>query len=175
MGRAMIADTFITLGAVSGFTGVCGPKTVIQMYGKDVKPCAEYKGVSLEGKPGLAMTPPKLHDGYNALPLVGLWAQAPYLHNGSVPTLYHLLVPNERPTKFIKSRLDYDKKLVGFSWDIQQPSTNNEGYLLDTTLTAALSNKGHDKNIEQDGKTFKLNWSDDKEGALALVEYLKTL
>lgn len=175
MGRAMIADTFITLGAVSGFTDVCGPTTTIKMYGKDVKPCAEYKGVSLEDKSSLAMTPPKLHDGYNALPLVGLWAQAPYLHNGSVPTLYHLLVPNERPTKFIKSRLDYDKKLVGFSWDAQQSSTNNEGYLLDTSLTAALSNKGHDTDIKQDGKTFKLNWSDDKEGARALIEYLKTL
>src|ERR1700694_4819378 len=54
---------------------------------------------------------------YNALPLGGVWAQAPYLHNGSVPTLYHLLVPSERPTVFMKGRLDYDKKLVGYAWD----------------------------------------------------------
>lgn len=175
MGRANIASVFITLGAQSGFTDVCGPDTTVIMYGKETKPCAEYKGVSLEGKKSLAMTPPKLHDGYNALPLVGLWAQAPYLHNGSVPTLYHLLIPNERPAKFIKSRLNYDKKLVGFSWSPEETSTNNEGYLLDTTLTAGLSNKGHDQDILQDGKTFKLNWENDKAGAAAIIEYLKTL
>lgn len=175
MGRANIAGLFVTLGAVSGFTDVCSPKTVVQMYGKDAKPCAEYKGVSLEGKSKLAMTAPKQHDGYNALPLVGLWAQAPYLHNGSVPTLYHLLVPGERPAVFIKSRLDYDPKLVGFAWNPAEPAAKGEGYVMDTRLAPALSNKGHDQNIQLDGKTFKLNWSDDKAGALALLEYLKTL
>lgn len=175
MGRANIAGLFVTLGAISGFTDVCGVDTVVTMYGKAVKPCAEYKGVSLADKKSLAMTPPQLHDGYNALPLVGLWAQAPYLHNGSVPTLYHLLVPGERPAVFVKSRLDYDKKLVGFSWNPDESTNNKEGYVFDTRLSPALSNQGHDKDIQQNGKTFKLNWSDDKAGALAIVEYLKTL
>ena len=121
------------------------------------------------------MTPPKQHDGYNALPLVGLWAQAPYLHNGSVPTLYHLLVPNERPAVFVKSRLDYDKKLVGFAWNPSEATSNKEGYVFDTHLSPAMSNTGHDKDIQQDGKVFKLNWADDKEGAAAIIEYLKTL
>jgi len=175
MGRANIAGLFVTLGAISGFTDVCGATTVVQMYGKDAKPCAQYKGVSLEGKQKLAMTPTKQHDGYNALPLVGLWAQAPYLHNGSVPTLYHLLVPSERPAVFVKSRLSYDPQLVGFSWDPNEKTVGAEGYLLDTRLAPALSNKGHDKDIQQDGKTFKLDWTNDKEGAKALIEYLKTL
>lgn len=175
MGRAKISGLFVTLGAISGFTDVCNPDTVVEMYGKDVKPCAQYKGVSLEGKKSLAMTPPKLHAGYNALPLVGLWAQAPYLHNGSVPTLYHLLVPNERPATFTKSRLDYDKTLVGFSWNVEEASPYKEGYLFDTRLAPAMSNKGHDKDIQQGGKTFKLDWSNDKPGAMALLEYLKTL
>ncbi len=175
MGRAKVAGLFVTLGAISGFNDVCGADTVVQMYGKDAKPCSHYKGVSLEGKKTLAMTPPKLHDGYNALPLVGLWAQAPYLHNGSVPTLYHLLVPNERPAIFVKSRLDYDKKLVGFAWNTNETTANKEGYIFDTRLSTAMSNKGHDKDIQQDGKTFKLNWSNDKAGALAIIEYLKTL
>jgi hypothetical protein len=175
MGRAKVAGLFVTLGAISGFNDVCGADTVVQMYGKDTKPCAHYKGVSLEGKKSLAMTPPKLHDGYNALPLVGLWAQAPYLHNGSVPTLYHLLVPNERPAIFVKSRLDYDKKLAGFAWNTNETTANKEGYIFDTRLSPAMSNKGHDKDIQQDGKTFKLNWSNDKAGALAIIEYLKTL
>ncbi|GGY64942.1 hypothetical protein GCM10011613_05940 [Cellvibrio zantedeschiae] len=175
MGRAKIAGLFVTLGAISGFTDVCDAGTVVQMYDKDVKPCAEYKGVSLKGKKSLAMTAPKQHEGYNALPLVGLWAQAPYLHNGSVPTLYHLLVPNERPAVFVKSRLDYDQKLAGFVWELDAAKDKNEGYEFDTRLSPAMSNRGHDTNIEQDGKTFKLNWADDKEGALALVEYLKIL
>lgn len=175
MGRANISGLFVTLGAIGGFTDVCSPTTVIPMYGKDAKPCAQYKGVSLEGKKSLAMTPPKLHDGYNALPLVGLWAQAPYLHNGSIPTLYHLLVPNERPASFIKSRLDFDKKWVGFAWNIDDKASAKEGYVFDTRLAPALSNQGHDHDIKQDGKTFKLNWSEDKAGAMALIEYLKTL
>lgn len=177
MGRAKIAGLFVTLGAVGGFTEVCDADTVVQMYGKDVKPCGQYKEVSLAGKKLLAMTAPKQHQGYNALPLVGLWAQAPYLHNGSVPTLYHLLMPNERPPVFVKSRLDYDKDLIGFKWALDEAgqSQAKEGYLFDTRLSPAMSNQGHDKDIKQDGKTFKLNWTDNKEGALAIIEYLKTL
>lgn len=178
MGRAKIAGLLITLGAQSGFTKVCSPKTsgVLDMSGPGAKDCVEYKGVSLEGKSTQAMTWPAQHDGYNALPLVGLWAQAPYLHNGSVPTLYHMLMPKERPAKFIKSRLDYDPEKVGFSWDPAKSSHSpTEGYLLDTTATPALSNAGHDKDITMDGKTFKLDWSDDKAGAAALIEYLKTM
>jgi hypothetical protein len=177
LGRAKIAGTLITLGAQNSFTEVCSPTLTVDMHGIPGKPCAEYKGVSLVGKKELAMTAPSQHDGYNALPLIGIWAQGPYLHNGSVPTLYHLLVPGERPAKFIKSRLDFDKEKVGFSWDQKVPSKSgkNEGYMLDTALSAALSNAGHDHNIKDGGNTFKLDWSDDKAGAMAIIEYLKTL
>jgi hypothetical protein len=37
-------------------------------------------------------------DGYVAPPLEGIWASAPYLHNGSVPTLWHLMNPSKRPS-----------------------------------------------------------------------------
>lgn len=173
-GRARIAGLFVTLGAISGFTDVCGADTEVNMLEKLEKPCATFKGVSLAGKQSLAMTPTKQHEGYNALPLVGLWAQAPYLHNGSVPTLYHLLVPGERPEIFVKSRLDFDTQKVGFVWE-QNAGNSNEGYLLDTRLAPALSNKGHDRDIQQGEKLFKLDWANDKEGAMALIEYLKTL
>src|SRR5262249_32848517 len=39
--------------------------------------------------------------GYVAPPLSGLWATAPYLHNGSVPTLWHLMHPDQRPNRFL--------------------------------------------------------------------------
>jgi hypothetical protein len=121
------------------------------------------------------MLPPRVHNGYNALPLPGLWAQAPYLHNGSVPTLYHMLVPSERPAIFVKSRLDFDKQNVGFNWQQETWDDKSEGYLYDTAASPATSNAGHDHDIIQNGKTYKLDWSSDKAGAWALIEYLKTL
>ena len=141
--------------------------------GDRIAPCAKFEDVSLENRADVSMADPATHEGYNALPLGGVWAQAPYLHNGSTPTLYHLLVPRERPAVFIKSRLDYDKKLVGFSWEPAQ-TLSREGYRFDTTSFPALSNKGHDKDVVEDGKTLKLDWSDDVAGAMAIVEYLKT-
>ena len=177
MGRAKVAGTIITLAAQSGFTSDadCSPTTTIEMEGKQVQPCAEYRGVSLKGKSKLAMLPPRVHDGYNALPLSGLWAQAPYLHNGSVPTLYHMLVPSERPGIFVKSRLDFDKHNVGFNWQQESWLDKSEGYLYDTTASPATSNAGHDHDITENGKTYKLDWSNNKAGAWALIEYLKTL
>jgi len=177
MGRAKIAGTIITIAAQSGFTSDadCSPTTTIEIEEKQVQPCAEYRGVSLKGKSKQAMLPPRVHDGYNALPLSGLWAQAPYLHNGSVPTLYHMLVPLERPNVFVKSRLDFDNHNVGFSWQQESWINKNEGYLYDTTASPATSNVGHDHDIRENGKTYKLDWSNDKAGAWALIEYLKTL
>lgn len=53
---------------------------------------------------------------YRARPLNGVWATAPYLHNGSVPSLYLMLTPAaERPTQFCLGSRDYDPKHVGLS------------------------------------------------------------
>jgi hypothetical protein len=53
---------------------------------------------------------------YRARPLNGVWATAPYLHNGSVPSLYLMLMPaTERPTQFCLGSRDYDPKHVGLS------------------------------------------------------------
>ena len=51
--------------------------------------------------------------GYVAPPLDGIWASAPYLHNGSVPTLWHLLHPNERPKVWKRQAAGYDSERVG--------------------------------------------------------------
>ena len=113
--------------------------------------------------------------GYNALPLGGIWAQAPYLHNGSVPTIYHLLVPSERPTAFLKSSLDYDKELLGFSWSLDGPVQDSAAYVFDSRAFHAFSNAGHDKDIQDGDNTYKLDWSDDEDGVMAIIEYMKTL
>ena len=53
---------------------------------------------------------------YRARPLNGVWATAPYLHNGSVPSLYLMLTPAaERPTQFCLGSRDFDPKHVGLS------------------------------------------------------------
>src|SRR5262249_36266871 len=59
--------------------------------------------------------------GYQAPPLDGVWATAPYFHNGSVPTVYHVLNSKARPRLFTRSfgteKDDYDD--VNMGWKIQ--------------------------------------------------------
>ncbi|MEC7709209.1 MAG: cytochrome c [Planctomycetota bacterium] len=52
-------------------------------------------------------------EGYVAPPLDGVWASAPYFHNGSVPTLWHVLHPKNRPTIWSRSPVGYDTNKVG--------------------------------------------------------------
>jgi mono/diheme cytochrome c family protein len=51
--------------------------------------------------------------GYVAPPLDGIWASGPYFHNGSVPTLWHVLHPGQRPAIWKRSRDRYDQARVG--------------------------------------------------------------
>ncbi len=51
--------------------------------------------------------------GYVAPPLDGIWASAPYFHNGSVPTLWHVLHPDERPKIWKRTVNGYDQQRVG--------------------------------------------------------------
>jgi hypothetical protein len=52
-------------------------------------------------------------EGYVAPPLDGIWASAPYFHNGSVPTLWHVLHPDARPSVWRRSENGYDPERVG--------------------------------------------------------------
>ena len=54
-------------------------------------------------------------NGYAAMPLDGIWLRAPYLHNGSVPTLRALLFLDERPARFYRAYDVYDWRAVGFA------------------------------------------------------------
>ena len=67
-----------------------------------------------------------------------VWATAPFLHNGSVPTLYDLLSPvAERPKKFWLGSLDFDPAKLGYA------SHRQTGlFALDTSLKGN-SNAGH--------------------------------
>ncbi|OJT18864.1 hypothetical protein BO221_39825 [Archangium sp. Cb G35] len=95
---------------------------------------------------------------YKARPLNGTWASSPYLHNGSVPTLYALLLPpTERPQTFSVGRWEYDPKQVGYI------SAGSAPFVFDTRVTGN-SNRGHEYGVTLPDTD---RW--------ALVEYLKTL
>ena len=100
------------------------------------------------------------HGPYAARPLYGIWAAAPYLHNGSVPTLYHLLLPPEqRPKAFALGGREYDPVKLGFAVDT---SCSQQDCLVDTTRTG-------------DGNGGHLWGTDlDEPDRMALLEYLKT-
>ena len=130
---------------------------------------------------------------YKGRALDGIWATAPYLHNGSVPNLYDLLLPAKpatgaaaggqyRPDTFVVGSREFDPHMVGFKSD------GYPGFVFRTTLKGN-SNAGHDYGTVD---TFELN----QDGSIAknpdgtpkvklpaltdaqrwdLVEYLKSL
>jgi hypothetical protein len=53
--------------------------------------------------------------GYVAPPLLGIWATAPYFHNGSVPTLWHVMHPDERPKLWKRTSQQFDSEKVGLT------------------------------------------------------------
>jgi cytochrome c peroxidase len=62
-----------------------------------------------------AFRPPLEEGQYLCGPLDGIWARAPYLHDGSVPTLRDLLRPAaQRPRSFFRGNRRYDPKNLGF-------------------------------------------------------------
>ena len=110
--------------------------------------------------------------GYQAPPLDGVWATAPYFHNGSVPTLAGVLDSRSRPRLFTRSFNtavgDYDRANVGWKvWAVPAPGKDVSGHerrkVYDTTKPGR-GNTGH-------------TYGDDLTPAerAAVIEYLKTL
>jgi len=104
---------------------------------------------------GLLFQLPELH--YKARPLNGVWATAPYLHNGSVPNLRQLIWIEERATQFKVGCTEYDPAVVGYVQDCVEAS------VLDTTIPGN-TNVGH-------LKTQFLGERDRQ----AILEFLKSL
>jgi len=83
---------------------------------------------------------------YRSKTLVGIWATAPFLHNGSVPTIFDLLHPAaERPTQFRVGHHEYDPVKLGIETDPSRltPPPNAMPYELDTRLPGNW-NTGHE-------------------------------
>jgi len=96
---------------------------------------------------------------YHARPLDGIWATAPYLHNGSVPNLYQLLLPPDarQQTFYVGSR-EFDPEAVGF-----RSKPGKHAFLFDASLPGNL-NTGH---------YYGTDLTDDERWDL--IEFLKTL
>jgi hypothetical protein len=111
-------------------------------------------------------------EGYQAPPLDGVWATAPYLHNGSVPTLYDMLNSKTRPKIFTRSfstdENAYDKTKVGWKVELLQKAPKNlspyERRKIYDTTQPGRGNGGH---------TFGDKFKDNERWAI--IEYLKTL
>ncbi|MEY4902641.1 MAG: hypothetical protein RLZZ292_456 [Bacteroidota bacterium] len=101
-------------------------------------------------------------NGYVAPPLDGVWATAPYLHNGSVPDLYTLLKSSDRPTFWTRSFGDKDYNYVSIGWNYIKKSATEPG-IYDTTKKG-YANTGH---------TYGDFMTDEER--FSVIEYLKGL
>jgi len=122
-----------------------------------------------EVKDGYTALPSK---GYQAPPLDGLWATAPYLHNGCAPTVEHVLNSKIRPIIFTRSyktgEEDYDAKRLGWKFTELKEMPKTEAAIerrkIYDTREPGRGNGGH---------TFGDHFSDEERAAV--IEYLKTL
>ncbi len=108
-------------------------------------------------------------DGYVAPALDGIWASAPYFHNGSVPTLWHLLNPSKRPDVWRPTSEEFDNEKVGLTTkvELKVPFTELDAAIRRSyfdTSRFGKSNSGHDYPAELTDTERR-----------AVLEYLKTL
>ena len=107
--------------------------------------------------------------GYVAQPLNGIWASAPYLHNGSVPTLWHLFHADKRPKVWQRTEDGYDYERGGLEiveFDAV-PATARTGKQRRTYFDTTMFGKS------KEGHLFPDLLSEDEK--VAVLEYLKTL
>jgi mono/diheme cytochrome c family protein len=103
--------------------------------------------------------------GYANMPLDGLWLRAPYLHNGSVPTVRALLEPSDnRPKLFYRGDDVLDGRNLGFISD--RAEENGRKYFAYDTSIQGNGNRGHE------GEAYGTHLPPEQKDAL--VEYLKT-
>jgi hypothetical protein len=133
----------------------------------------------------------EMRNEFMARPHAGVWATPPFLHNGSIPTLYEVLSPvEERTPCFYLGDLEFDPVHVGY---VVRPCRNGEGgaglFRFDTTVPGN-SNAGHEfrrddhaghtftseecKSFENGGKNGILGCELSGAQRLAIIEYLKT-
>jgi hypothetical protein len=112
--------------------------------------------------------------GYQAPPLDGIWATAPYFHNGSAPTVYHVLNSKARPKIFTRSyRTDleaYDPTRLGWKVrELDEAPDPKKGPAIELRKVYDTTKPGRGNG----GHTFGDRLSETER--MAVIEYLKTL
>lgn len=135
-------------------------------------PWTDTAGVVRPGRAAMSGNRPnewRAPAAYRARPLNGIWATAPYLHNGAVPSLYQMLLPGEqRDAVFQVGSRQFKPRDVGFS-TATRPGT----FRFDTALPGN-SNRGHE--FRNGGPGPGIIGPELGEGQRRdIVEYLKTL
>lgn len=107
--------------------------------------------------------------GYVAPPLDGIWASAPYFHNGSVPTLWHVLHADERPHVWKRTEDGYDQQRVGLEIEefdavpkAVKAAAHRRRYFDTSLLGKSAAGHRYPQKLTEDEKT-------------AVLEYLKSL
>ena len=152
-----------------------GYDLIYAFFNNDIR--ASLKGGNYD--PDTSVEPLKSLFAYKARPLNGIWATAPYLHNGSVPSLYDLLLPKKRPGDPADGEYRPDTFVVGsreFEPDkVGLRHSGYAGFVFDTSIPGN-SNAGHEytsgRTAQPDGRILPAL---DKEARLDLLEYIKTL
>ena len=131
---------------------------------------------------------PSSRRGYVAGPLRGVWAVAPYLHNGSVPTLRQLLVPSLRTdVPFLRGSVTYNQKDGGWEWEpsreAQLRAQGETAIALHDPRQAGFAPVGHGSTnnpmvTDGQGKSVRVAWSDSAADTATvddLIAYLLSL
>jgi hypothetical protein len=128
----------------------------------------EEEAAKMHGYRELPVARPSQVPHYKAAPRDGVWATPPFMHNGSVPNLYEMLLPAAQRTKKFCLGRDFDPVKVGVD-----TSCKSGTYLIDTTLRGS-SNQGHsfEDGPRGNGVIGPLLTEEDR---WALVEYLKSI
>lgn len=147
----------------------------LSFFDNDIKPSVK----SGDYKPDTTANPYDSLLSYKGRSLNGIWATAPYLHNGSVPSLYDLLLPQKRPgdpdegeyrpEQFRVGSREFDPVRVGFKTD------GYDGFLFRALRLGDL-NSGHEygagRSAMPNGKVLPALTEEER---WDLVEYMKTL
>jgi len=118
------------------------------------------------GKIPTLLDPP----GYLAPPLNGIWASAPYFHNGSVPTLWHVLHPDQRPVVWRRSeKNEFDLTRIGLQ--VQEMKNVPASMKTPAERMEYFDTTGFGKKAS--GHTYPDALTEEEKQAV--LEYLKTL
>lgn len=121
---------------------VIGTDPLLVNYGSDYADFVEWFNTGWFGQ-GDNAARFEFGNGYVAPPLDGVWATAPYLHNGSVPTLEDLLNSPQRPTYWKRTLNDSDYNFEKVGWNYsEEAASNGDKSIYDTTLPG-YGNEGH--------------------------------